>query len=154
MMDIYQLEVGHRIVLGPYTVSREAILEFAREFDPQPFHLDDQAAKATMLGGLAASGWHVAAIVMRMLCDAFISGSSSQGAPGLDEMNWLYPVRPGDVLVGHTIVESKRVSRSRPELGIVGMRHEVFNQHGNQVYGSRGSGYYRILDASAGEISR
>jgi len=118
---------------GPRTVTREEIVAFASEFDPQPMHLDENAAKKTILGGLAASGWHSCAVMMRMLCDGLLLNSSSQGAPGIDEVKWKKPVRPGDALkVRHTVLDT-RESRSRPSTGLVRHQCEVFNQRGESV---------------------
>src|ERR1700755_2278250 len=90
--------VGPVMALGSTTVTREATLDFARQFDPQPFHLDDAAAEASLFGRLAASGWHTCAMTMRLMCDAYLNDSSSLGSPGIDELRWLKPVHPGDVL--------------------------------------------------------
>jgi acyl dehydratase len=118
---------------GPKTVTREEIVAFASEFDPQPMHLDENAAKQSMLGGLAASGWHTAAIAMRLICDGFLLDSSSQGSPGIEELKWKKPVRPGDSLaVRHTIL-STRESKSRPEFGLVHQKCEVLNQREESV---------------------
>lgn len=110
---------GARFLLGPHTVSREAIIAFAREFDPQPFHLDEVAAKASILGGLAASGWHSTAITMRMMCDACLSRSAILGSSGMEEVKWLSPVLAGDVLSGDFVITATRASASRPGIGMV-----------------------------------
>lgn len=126
-------EVGRRIPLGEKPVTREEIIAFATEFDPQPFHLDEAAAKDTPLGGLAASGWHSCAMLMRMICDGFLVNSSSLGSPGIQEVKWLAPVRPGDVLkADYTCLES-RPSGSRPGVGICRLQYDVRNQHGQTV---------------------
>src|SRR6202042_1542528 len=106
------------------------ILPFAEQFDPQPFHLDEAAARETMAGGLIASGWHTAAMLMRMSCDHFLNRSASQGAPGIAEVNWLKPVRAGDRLSLRRTTVGARPSASRPELGIVDFSFEVLNQLG------------------------
>lgn len=118
---------------GPKLVTREEIIAFASEFDPQPMHLDEEAARATMLGGLAASGWHTCAILMRMLCDWFVLDSASWGAPGVDEAKWLKPVRPGDQLMVRRTVREKRISKSRPEMGFVLFHYELIRQTGETV---------------------
>jgi acyl dehydratase len=115
---------------GPRVVTREEIVAFAAEFDPQPMHLDEAAARASMLGGLSASGWHTCAILMRMCCDWFILDSASMGAPGVDEVKWLRPVRPGDALTLRRTVRDTRVSASRPEMGFVRFLYELINQRG------------------------
>jgi acyl dehydratase len=118
---------------GPRRVTREEILEFAAEFDPQPFHLDETAARATMLGGLCASGWHSCCILMRMAADGFVLNSSSMGAPGVDEVRWLAPIRPGDDLTLRATVLSTRTSASRPDMGIVNVLLELFAASGRCV---------------------
>ena len=124
---------GTVIDLGQYPVSAEEIIEFATEFDPAPFHLSEAGGKASMLGGLSASGWHTCAMLMKMMCDTFLAQSTSQGTPGIDECNWLAPVHAGDVLHGRATVLSTRASASRPGLGIVTFRFEVFKQSGITV---------------------
>lgn len=114
-------------------VSKEQIISFARQFDPQPFHLDEEAAKHSMLGGLCASGWHTSALVMRLNCDGWIYRTASMGAPGIDEVRWAKPVRPGDILHMTLKVLDKRVSRSRPEMGLVAVYGEVANGNGDIV---------------------
>ncbi len=133
MIAFEDFSIGKPMHLGPYTVSREEIIEFAKEFDPQPFHLSEEAGRKTLAGGLIASGWHTCSILMRMMCDAYLNNSLSQGAPGIDEVKWLKPVRPGDVLTGTSTVLDKRVSRSRPDIGIFKIRHELVNQTGEPV---------------------
>jgi acyl dehydratase len=110
---------GHFGTFGPRRVTREEILAFAAEFDPQPMHLDEEAANASMLKGLAGSGWHLCSIVMRMMFDGFIGRTVSLGSPGVNELRWLAPLRPGDDLTIDVEVTEARVSRSRPETGLV-----------------------------------
>ena len=112
---------------GPRTVTREEIVAFAAEFDPQPMHLDEDAARASMLGGLAASGWHTCCLLMRMACDSFVLNSSSMGAPGVDEVKWLKPLRPGTRITLQTTVLDIRASSSRPEMGFVKVRMDVLD---------------------------
>lgn len=125
---------GGSIDLGRKTVSAEEIVEFASQFDPQPMHLDVEAGKASILGGLSASGWHSCAIFMRMICDAFLLDSTSQGSPGIDRVKWKHPVLAGDRLTGTTTVLAKRTSKSRPSIGLVTMRSELVNQNGLAVF--------------------
>jgi acyl dehydratase len=125
---------GSEIDLGAKDVTAEEIVEFAGEFDPQPMHLDEAAGKASILGGLSASGWHTCAIYMRLLCDAFLVDSTSQGAPGIDRIKWRKPVLAGDRLTGRAVVLSRRESRSRPSIGLVAFRSELFNQRGEAVF--------------------
>jgi len=112
---------------GPRHVTREEMLAFAAEFDPQPMHLDEEAARASMVGGLCASGWHTCALMMRILADGYILDSASMGATGCDEVKWLAPVRPGDSLRVRMKVLATRASRSRPDLGFVDARFDMLN---------------------------
>jgi acyl dehydratase len=115
---------------GPRRVPRDEMIAFAAEFDPQPMHLDEAAARATMLGGLSASGWYACCILMRMCADAFVVNSSSMGAPGVDEVKWLLPIRPDDELRLRATVLEVRASNSRPEMGFVRFSFELFNGAG------------------------
>jgi acyl dehydratase len=123
-------------------VTRDEILAFARQFDPQPFHTDEAAARRTIYGGLLASGWHTAAIVMRLLWDTVLKDAASLGSPGVDEVRWLKPVRPGDTLRARFTVTAARPSSRRPDRGVVHSLSEVFNQHGELVMTIRGLGLY------------
>ena len=124
---------GEVVEYGDRQVSAEEIVEFARAYDPQPFHLDPEAARDTQAGELIASGWHTVGLTFRMSMDAFIADSASQGAPGIDEIQWLKPVRPGDRLRVRRTILGARVSGSRPNLGIVRFRFETLNQDGEIV---------------------
>lgn len=115
---------------GSATVSEEDLLEFARRYDPQSFHIDREAAAASMFGGLIASGWHTGALLMRMLVDHYLSTVASLASPGVDELRWRVPVRPGDVLRARVTVTEARVSRSRGDRGVITSHVEVLNQHG------------------------
>jgi acyl dehydratase len=115
---------------GPRLVTREEIVAFAAEFDPQPMHLDEDAGRASMLGGLAASGWHTCCLMMRMAADGFVLNSSSMGAPGVDEVKWLKPLRPDTRITLWMTVLDTRVSNSRPEMGFVKTRMEVLDEAG------------------------
>ena len=118
---------GMVIENGPRLVTREEIVAFAAEFDPQPMHLDEEAARVSILGGLAASGWHTCCLMMRMACDSFVLDSSSMGAPGVDEVKWLKPLRPGTNIRLRTTVLDTRTSNSRPERGFVKIRMDVLD---------------------------
>ena len=118
---------------GPRLVSREEIIAFAAEFDPQPMHLDEEAGRVSMLGGLAASGWHTCCLMMRMAADGFILNSASMGAPGVDEVRWLAPLRPGRHISLRTTVLDTRASSSRPEMGFLKMLFEVIDDAGVTV---------------------
>lgn len=134
--------VGEQIELGEVEVSEAAIIEFAEQFDPQPFHVDPEAAKATPYGGLIASGWHTCAIYMRLLYDGMISDSSSQGSSGMEELRWLAPVRPGDTLrARYTVLEATR-SSTKPNRGTVLFRSEMLNQDDVVVLRMIGRGLY------------
>ncbi|MDH4988442.1 MaoC family dehydratase [Aminobacter anthyllidis] len=129
-------DLGEGVVidLGTKIVVAQEIIEFASEFDAQPFHLDEEAGKASILGGLSASGWHTCSMFMRMLCDALLLDSTSQGAPGIDYAKWKKPVLAGDVLGGKLTVLESRLSRSKPGLGFVTWRAELVNQKGEPVF--------------------
>jgi len=119
--------VGQVVDYGSYHVTAEEIVSFAREFDPQPFHVDESAAKASMLGGLSASGWHICAIVMRMMVDGYFGRTASMGSTGIDEMKWLRPVFAGDRLSCRRTTLAGRVSAKRPDMGILTLRWELFD---------------------------
>src|SRR4029078_6140317 len=121
---------GHFGTFGPRHVTREEILAFAAEYDPQPMHLDETAANASMLKGLSGSGWHLGSIMMRMLFDGFIGRTASLGSPGVNEMRWLAPLRPGDELTLDVGVAEARISKSRPETGIVTFKGTIRNAAG------------------------
>jgi acyl dehydratase len=127
---------------GARTVTREEMLAFAREFDPQPFHIDEAAARQTIYGGLIASGWHTIAIYMRLMWDSYLKDTASLGSPGVDEVRWLTPVRPGDTLRARFTVVDAVPSRSKPDRGIVRSLSEVFNQRGEVVMTLRGLGMF------------
>ncbi len=133
---------GGTIELGTKLVSADEIIEFASEFDPQPMHLDEEAGKASILGGLSASGWHTCAMFMRLLCDGYLLDSTSQGSPGIDYMKWKKPVLAGDRLSARSTIVAKRVSKSRPSVGLVTMRAEMFNQHGESVLEFENTGMF------------
>jgi len=124
------------------SVTHDEIVAFARQFDPQPFHTDDEAARRTFYGGLLASGWHTTAILMRLLWETFLKDAASLGSPGVDEVRWIKPVRPGDTLRARFTVTEARPSQSRPDRGIVRSFSEVFNQHGEIVMTLRGLGLF------------
>jgi len=134
--------IGDVAVYGPRLVTREEIVAFAAEFDPQPAHLDEAAAAATLHRGLAGSDWHSCALMMRMMADGFLLDSSSMGAPGVEEVRWLSPLRPGTRVHLRTTVLDTRSSKSRPEMGIVKSLWEVFNQDGDLVMTMEGYGMF------------
>jgi acyl dehydratase len=133
---------GEVAMSAPYTVTREEIVEFARRYDPQPFHLDEEGGRRSIYGGLIASGWHTCAIAMRLICDLYITNSHSMGSPGVEDVRWLKPVRPGDTLrLRWTVLETKP-SRSRPEMGAVRSRWEILNQADEVVMHTTGWGLF------------
>lgn len=124
---------GARFELGSHRVEAEEILGFAAAHDPQPFHIDEQTAARTPFGGLIASGWHTASIFMKLYVDTLLARSAGAGSPGVDELRWLHPVRPGDVLTGTLTVLEARALVSRPDLGLVVPLCEAVNQDGVTV---------------------
>ncbi len=131
---------GLAMELGSVDVTEHDIIEFARQFDPQPFHVDPTAAVETPYGGLIASGWHTCALYMRLLFDGMIHDSSSQGSPGMDELRWLAPVRPGDRLTARYTVEAATPSATKPNRGTVIFLSEMVNQNDVVVLRMRGRG--------------
>jgi acyl dehydratase len=131
--DFVDLMEGPPVELGSHTFTTESMVEFARAYDPQAMHTDPDQARGSIYGGLIASGWHTAAIYMRLLVDAVIGQSESLGSPGLDNLRWLKPVRPGDTLQARFSVLDARPSNSRPDRGVVRSRGEMVNQDGEVV---------------------
>jgi acyl dehydratase len=127
------VRVGDTMRFGRYAVTKEEIVEFARQFDPQPFHLDEVAARRSLFGGLVASGWHTGAMFIRMVCDHMAPRLRTWGALGFDDLRWLRPVRPGDVLSVESVVGAKRESQSRRDRGTVEIASRVLNQAGEPV---------------------
>lgn len=129
MLYLEDLEVGQKAAFGKYHVTREEVLAFARKYDPQPFHLSDEAAAKTHFGRIAASGWHTTAMVMAMIVENVRrTGEQGLGSPGIDELRWLKPVYPGDTLRCETEVLEVRASRSKPHLGSYRASMTVLNQ--------------------------
>ena len=120
-------EPGAVALYGPRLVTREEIVAFAAEFDPQPMHLDEAAASATILGGLGASGWQSCCLLMRMICDGFILNSTSMGSPGVEEVRWLRPLRPGTTIRLLSTVTDKRESKSKADMGLVKFLFEIID---------------------------
>lgn len=140
--------VGETVRFGDLTVSESEVLDFAQRFDPQPFHLDATAAADSIYGGIIASGWHTASMAMRMMVDHYISVQASMGSPGIDELRWIQPVRPGDRLHMQVTVLDSRPSRSKPDRGMVQFLQEVINQNGTTVMTLKGWGMYRRRPAA------
>ncbi len=140
-------EAGMVFEYGDKTVSREEIVSFARAFDPQPFHTDEEAARRTPYGGLIASGWHTVALFMRLFADNLLLDSSSAGAPGVKRLRWLIPLRPGDTLRVRTTIVEKYPSKSRPDIGFLDNCHEVINQQDAVIMRIEGVGMWRRREA-------
>ena len=134
---------GHSMAFGAYPVTKEAVIDFAQRYDPQPFHVDEEAARGSLFGGLCASGWHTCAMAMRMMCDEYLLEAASLGSPGIDELRWLKPVFPGDTLGMRMEVLQARPMASRPQVGLVQTRWELHNQHGEPVMTMQGWGMFR-----------
>ncbi len=140
MLTYEDFPVGRVFDLPPQTITKSQIIEFANEFDPQPFHMDEDSAETHGVGGLMASGWHMCSVLMKMLCDAYLLDSASQGSPGLNEILWKKPVRGGDVVCGTAEVVERRKSKSNPSLGLVNFAYTLKNQHSETVMIVRGLG--------------
>lgn len=136
MPELYweDFEPGQVIEIeGSTTLTKDEIMEFARQWDPQPFHIDEAAAEKSIYGGVIASGWHTGVVTMRLLVDGLLGKAASLGSPGLDETRWLKPVRPGDTLRARAVVRETRPSRSKPDRGTVKITWETYNQDGEKV---------------------
>lgn len=137
--------IGEKQSFGSYAVTREEVMEFASKYDPQSFHLDDDAAAKTHFGRLSASGWHTCSMTMAMMVENFKGQQvASLGSPGVDELRWLKPVYPGDTLRVESETIEKRRSASRPEMGITKSRQTVFNQHDEMVLSMISNGLIRV----------
>jgi acyl dehydratase len=137
------MAVGQVRELGTISPTREEIIAFASQFDPQPFHLDDAAGEASVFGGLCASGWHTCAMAMRLMVTNFLQQTSSLGSPGLEHIQWKKPVYPNDTLrLQTTVLETKPMGR-RPDVGMTRNLWEMFNQHGDKVLHMEGWGMFR-----------
>jgi acyl dehydratase len=145
MLYFEDVVVGSKSSFGHYEVTREEVIEFASKYDPQPFHLDDEAAAQTYFGRLSASGWHTCAMTMRMLVENMkVNRQAGLGSPGVDEIRWLKPVYPGDTLRVEGEILSKRQSQSKPEMGSFQGRNTVFNQHDEAVMTMVSTGLIRV----------
>lgn len=140
--------VGETTDVGTVDVTREEIVEFAQRYDPQPFHLDEAAADAGPYGGLIASGWHTTALFMGLFVRSILLDAASMGSPGVEELRWRAPVRPGDRLNGRVTVTAMEPSAKRPDRGTVFTMSEVLNQDGTVVMTMKARGYFRRRDAS------
>ncbi|SFV12568.1 MaoC family dehydratase [Pseudoduganella namucuonensis] len=141
--------VGSVRDFAPRTLEREDVLDFARRYDPQPFHIDDGAARASQFGGLIASGWHVCAFAMRMLCDGDLLATAGMGSPGVETIRWRAPARPGDHLRLRSTVMQARLLKSRPGVGLLLTRWEMHNQRDELVMTMEGYGMVACRGAHA-----
>jgi len=148
--------VGTTREFGTVELTREAIVDFARQFDPQPFHLDEEAARGSIFGALCASGWHTASLAMRMMWDAYLRDTASLGSPGMEQLRWLAPVYVGDRLDGRLEVLEARPMASRPGAGLVRSRCTLHNQHGKAVLMMEGWSIFgrRPADEGVGQNAR
>jgi len=135
--------VGETMAMGSHTFTEADIIAFARQFDPQPFHVDPEAAKNSFFKGLIASGWHTCSVAMRLMVDKYVSRSASLGSPGLDNIRWLAPVRAGDTITYRRTTTASRPSESKPGIGLVHSRWEAVNQRGETVMTMEGWGMFR-----------
>jgi acyl dehydratase len=146
MLYFEDLVVGTKAAFGAYAVTRDEVIEFASRFDPQPFHLSDEAAAQTFFGRMSASGWHTCAMTMKMMVDHWQQGNpiASLGSPGVDDLRWIKPVYPGDILRLETELVEKRQSQSKPEMGFIKSRVSVFNQKDDVVMTMVTNGIIRV----------
>jgi acyl dehydratase len=140
--------VGTAFSGGPIVIDAAEIVAFAQRYDPQPFHVDPEAARTSTFGGLIASGWHTVALTMKLLVESYLCAESSLGSPGIDELRWVKPVRPGDSLSVRVVVEEARRSRSKPDRGLIRSSIEVRNQRGELVMSMRAMNLMLLRDAS------
>jgi len=145
------LPVGTTLEIGSVTVDRDEVLAFASKYDPQPFHLDEAAAAKSMFGKLSASGWHTCAMAMGLMVRNFLHHAASLGSPGLEQVKWLKPVYPGDVLTLRQRIVESRPMKSRPDVGLTRTLWEMFNQHGEQVLLMDGYGMFRRRAPAGGD---
>ena len=154
MQYFADLELGRKTTFGRYEVTREEVIEFATKYDPQPFHLDDEAAAQTYFGRLSASGWHTCAMTMNMMVEQFSKEkAASLGSPGIDELRWIKPVYPGDTLRVEAELIEKRQSKSKPHMGFTKSRQTTFNQHDEPVLTMISNGIIQVRnpDETAGD---
>jgi acyl dehydratase len=133
---------GETVEMGSHTFTQDEIIAFARQFDPQPFHIDPEAAKRSAFGGLIASGWHTCSVGMRLMCENYVNRAISMGAPGVGSIRWPNPVRPGDIVTFRRTVLESRASNSRPDMGLLRTRWEGYNQRGELVASMEGWGMF------------
>lgn len=149
MQYFEDVEIGKPRDTGSHTFTQEAIIRFARQFDPQPFHIDPEAAKQSNFGQLVASGWHTASTVMRLIVDSAVDVEASLGSPGFDDLTWKKPVRPGDTIRARLTCQEKTPSKSRPGIGSGRFLVEVFNQDNELIMTMVSIGLMRMRGAPA-----
>jgi acyl dehydratase len=142
MRHFEDFKVGDVTEIGPVSVSEAEIIDFAERFDPQPFHIDPEAAKSSPFGGLIASGWHTTALFMGMFVRGILLDSASLGSPGVEAIRWTAPVRPGDTLTGRVTITGVQPSETNPKRGTVFTTSEVFNQDGERVMTLKARGFF------------
>lgn len=143
LLWLEDFNVGDAFDLGSVTVTEAEIITFARLFDPQPFHLDPEAAAQTPFGGVVASGWHTASLCMRLLVDGILLRTATLGSPGIDRLRWLRPLRPGDTLHLRAVVSAARASESKPDRGVLTLHMEAYNQHAETLLSMEGVNFIR-----------
>jgi acyl dehydratase len=142
MKYLEDFSVGQKLAFPARTVSEDEIIAFARAYDPQPFHLDKEAARQSLFGGLCASGWHTAGMMMRLLVDTMIGQYASMGSPGVDQLRWVKPVFPGDTLHLTGEIIDLKFSQTKPDRGVITSRYEMRNQNGETVLTMQAKGMY------------
>jgi acyl dehydratase len=142
---------GQEIALGSRTVTEEEIIAFATQFDPQPFHIDHEAAARSPYGGVIASGWHTCSMMMRMVVDGMMASASSMGSPGLDNVRWILPVRAGDTIAVSYLTTAVKASASKPDRGVVWSTWRAVNQNGELVCTVEGMGMFGRRPAGAAD---
>ncbi len=142
MLYLEDFKPGDAFEFGRHTFTREEIVAFARQYDPQPFHVDEEAARRSIYGGLIASGWQTVGVTFRLAVEGLIGRVASLGSPGVDEIRWLRPVRPGDTITARAEVLEVRPSASKPDRGVIRIRYEALNQRGETVLTMVGVGLF------------
>ncbi len=153
LMHYEDFNTGDERTYGAFAMSRDLILEYAREWDPQPFHLDEELASASVLGGLCASGWQVCSIMNRLMVEGYASKAAGMGSFGIEQVKWIKPVYAGDVLTLRYTVLEKRVSSKRPDMGIVRMRWQAITQTGEVKTEMTGVNLFRVRAATVDTVS-
>ena len=140
MITFYDIEVGSTYELGPEEITEEEIIRFAKMYDPKPEHTDPNSEEAKNAGGVTASGFHTCAIMMKMICEAYLLNSTSQGAAGLDKVEWFEDVKPGTLISGVSRIVGKREMKSRSDLGLIMFEYELYNQQKQLLLTCKGNG--------------